>query len=295
MTFPQPVIYRSIEPKSTGDEERLQNALQRLADEDPTCTIKTDAETGQTIIAGMGELHLEILIDRLVREFNVAAHIGKPQVSYRETISKQITENFEYNQLVGGKNQFARVEISLTPISPADGIRFESKIPQGSAIPAQFITAAEQGIKETSSGGVLSGYPLTGIKIVLLRVSFREDDSTEMAFKMAGSMAFKNACGKSGPGILEPVMKIEVVVPVDYMGAVINDLNARRGKITGINARKDTQVVDALAPLSEMFGYATTLRSITQGRAGYTMQFDHYELTTKAIQEELLRKIGRIW
>jgi elongation factor G len=295
MTFPQPVIHRSIEPKSTSDEERLHNALLRLADEDPTCTIKTDVETGQTIIAGMGELHLEILIDRLVREFNVEAHIGKPQVSYRETISTPSTENFEYNQLIGGKNQYARVEINLEPISPADGIRFESRIGQGSIIPAQFIAAAEQGIKETSSGGVLSGYPLTGIKIVLQKVSYREDDSTEMAFKIAGSMAFKNACGRGNPGILEPVMKIEVVVPADYMGAVINDLNARRGKIAGINARKDTQVVDAMAPLSEMFGYATTLRSITQGRAVYSMQFDHYEVTAKSIQDELLRKIGRIW
>ncbi|HEX7510017.1 MAG TPA: elongation factor G [Chitinivibrionales bacterium] len=295
MTFPQPVIHRSIEPKSTADEERLNTALMRLADEDPTCTIKNDAETGQTIIAGMGELHLEILIDRLIREFNVEVHIGKPQVSYRETVTAATTENFEYSQLVGGKNQYARIEIFVDPIAPAEGICFESKIPQSSTIPTEFIAAAKQGILETSSGGVLSGYPLTGIKIVLQRVAYREDDSTEMAFKIAGSMAFKNACGRSGPGILEPVMKIEVVVPADYMGTVINDLNSRRGKITGINARKDMQVVDAAAPLSEMFGYATTLRSITQGRASYSMQFDHYEVTTKAIQEEILRKIGRIW
>jgi elongation factor G len=294
MTFPQPVIMRSIEPKSTSDEERLQNALARLADEDPTCTIKIDSETGQMIIAGMGELHLEILIDRLVREFNVEAHIGKPQVSYRETISNGNVENFEYSQLLGGKNQYARLIIEVNPISPSQGIIFECLIPSNSTIPAEFVAAARQGIMETSSGGILSGYPLAGIKIALKQVAFRETDSTEMAFKIAGSMAFKNACEKSNPGILEPVMKIEVVVPADYMGAVINDLNSRRGKISGINARKDMQVVDAMAPLSEMFGYATMLRSITQGRAGYTMQFDHYEITTKAIQEEILRKIGRI-
>jgi elongation factor G len=295
MVFPQPVISRSIEPKSTSDEERLHSALLRLADEDPTCTIKTDAETGQTIIGGMGELHLEILIDRLVREFNVEAHVGKPQVSYRETISTKTNENFEYSQLIGGKNQYARVVIDIEPIPPSEGIKFENMIPPNSAIPMEFIAAAKQGIVETSSGGVLSGYPLTGIAIILKKVAFREDDSSEMAFKIAGSMAFKNACNRSDPRILEPVMKIEVVVPSDYMGAVINDLNARRGKIVGINARKDAQVIDAQSPLSEMFGYSTTLRSVTQGRAAYTMQFDHYEMTTVSIQEEILRKIGRIW
>ncbi|MGB7566643.1 MAG: elongation factor G [Chitinivibrionales bacterium] len=294
MVFPQPVIMRSIEPKSTADQDKLQSALLRLADEDPTCTIKVDAETGQTIIAGMGELHLEILIDRLTREFNVEAHIGKPQVSYRETITENGTEDFEYSQLMGGKNHYARVNIDIEPTQPSTGIKFESKIPPNSTIPAEFIAAAKQGIMETSSGGVLSGYPLLGIRIVLKRVSFREDDSTEMAFKIAGSMAFKNACGRSAPAILEPVMKIEVVVPPDYMGAVINDLNARRGKISGINQRASAQVVDAEAPLSEMFGYATMLRSLTQGRAVYTMQFDHYDRTAKGVQEDILRRIGRI-
>jgi elongation factor G len=295
MTFPQPVISRSIEPKSTGDEDRLHQSLMRLADEDPTCTIKTDNETGQTIIGGMGELHLEILIDRLVREFNVAAHIGKPQVSYRETISTKSTENVEYSQLIGGKNQYARVEITIEPISPSDGIKFENRIPQTSTIPQLFIEAAKQGVVESSSGGVLSGYPLAGILISLQKVAFREDDSTEMAFKIAGSMAFKNACNRSNPGILEPVMKIDVVVPVDYVGTVINDLNARRGKIIGINSRKDLQALDAQAPLSEMFGYSTVLRSITQGRGSYSMQFDHYELTPNTIQETILKKIGRLW
>jgi elongation factor G len=294
MTFPQPVISRSIEPKSTGDEEKLHTALGRLADEDPTCTVKMDPETGQTIISGMGELHLEILIDRLIREFNVEAHIGKPQVSYRETISAGITETFELSQLIGGKNQYAKVVIGVEPIHPSLGTVFESRIPEKS-VPAEFLTAAKQGVVETSGSGVMSGYPFIGVKSTLKALTFREDESTEMAFKIAGSMAFKNACAKCSPVILEPVMKIEVVVPPDYMGTVINDLNARRGKISGIIARKDAQVIDGESPLSEMFGYATTLRSLTQGRAVYTMQFDHYEPTSKTVQDEILKRIGRIW
>jgi elongation factor G len=294
MTFPQPVISRSIEPKSTSDEEKLHIALNRLADEDPTCTVKLDQETGQTIISGMGELHLEILIDRLTREFNVEAHIGKPQVSYRETITGSITETFELSQLIGGKNQYARVVITAESIHPSKGTEFESKIPE-KTVPDEFLAAAKQGIIETSGSGVMSGYPLIGIKITLKGLTFREDDSTEMAFKIAGSMAFKNACAKCTPVILEPVMKIEVVVPSEYMGAVINDLNARRGKISGITARKDVQVIDGESPLSEMFGYATSLRSLTQGRAVYTMQFDHYEPTGKTVQDDILKRIGRIW
>jgi elongation factor G len=294
MTFPQPVISRSIEPKSTSDEERLNTALARLADEDPTCTVKVDPETGQTIISGMGELHLEILIDRLIREFNVEAHIGKPQVSYRETITGRTVETFELSQLIGGKNQYAKLVLSVEPIDPAKGTEFEIKISEKS-VPAEFLNAARQGIVETSSGGVMSGYPLTGVKTSLKGLTFREDESTEMAFKIAGSMAFKNACVKCTPTLLEPAMKLEVVVPPDYMGAVINDLNARRGKILGISARKDVQIIAGAAPLSEMFGYATMLRSLTQGRAVYTMQFDHYEQTTKGVQAEILKRIGRIW
>jgi elongation factor G len=294
MVFPQPVISRSIEPKSTSDEEKLHNALARLVDEDPTCKVKLDQETGQTIISGMGELHLEILIDRLVREFNVEAHIGKPQVSYRETITGETTEKFELSQLIGGKNQFARVVLSVEKIDPGLGTQFESKV-SDKAIPAEFIGAAKQGIVETSGSGVMSGFPLIGIKTTLKALAFREDDSTEMAFKIAGSMAFKNACVRCTPVLLEPVMKLEVVVPAEFMGAIINDLNSRRGRIHGIITRKDVQVIDAEAPLSEMFGYATTARSISQGRAVYTMQFDHYEQTNSAIQEEILKRIGRIW
>jgi len=294
MIFPQPVIFRSIEPKSTSDEEKLHVSLARLADEDPTCTIRVDQETGQTIISGMGELHLEILIDRLVREFNVEAHVGKPQVSYRETITGSTSENFEFSQLIGGKNQFAKVEISVESISPSKGSEFESRVSEQD-FPAEFIAAAKQGILETSGCGVLSGYPLLGIKTILKSIAFREEESTEMSFKIAGSMAFKNACIKCLPALLEPIMKIEVVVPVDFMGVVINDLNSRRGKINGISSRKDIQVIDGESPLAEMFGYATMLRSITQGRASYTMQFDHYEPTNKNIQDEILRRIGRIW
>jgi elongation factor G len=294
MTFPEPVISRSIEPKSTSDEERLNTALARLADEDPTCTVKLDQETGQTIISGMGELHLEILIDRLTREFNVEAHIGKPQVSYRETVTAGTIETFELSQLIGGKNQYAKLVVAVEPISAGEGTKFESKIAD-KTVPQEFVNAAQQGIVETSSGGIMSGYPLTGVSITLRSLFFREDDSTEMAFKIAGSMAFKNACAKCAPALLEPVMKLEVVVPPDYMGAVINDLNARRGKISGITARKDAQIIAGEAPLSEMFGYATTLRSVTQGRAVYTMQFDHYDRTSKTVQDEILKRIGRIW
>ncbi len=294
MTFPQPVIRLSIEPKSTSDEEKLHQALSRLADEDPTCTVNLDQETGQTIISGMGELHLEILVDRLTREFGVAAHIGKPQVSYRESIMGSVTEVHEMSQLIGGKNQYAKVTITVESIEPSRSTEFENKIPD-KTVPTEFLNAAKQGIIETSNSGVMSGYPLIGIKTTLKSLTFREDDSTEMAFKIAGSMAFKNACSKCSPAILEPVMKIEIVVPPDYMGAVINDLNARRGKIHGITARKDVQVIDGEAPLSEMFGYATTLRSASQGRASYTMQFDHYEPTSKPVQDEILKRIGRIW
>jgi elongation factor G len=256
--------------------------------------VKLDPETGQTIISGMGELHLEILIDRLIREFNVEAHIGKPQVSYRETIAGNTVETFELSQLIGGKVQYAKVVLSVESINPARGTEFESKISEKS-IPAEFVNAAKQGVVETSGGGVMSGYPLTGVLTTLKGLFFRDDDSTEMAFKIAGSMAFKNACARCTPAILEPVMKLEVVVPAVYMGAVINDLNARRGTVSGITARKDAQVISGAAPLSEMFGYATMLRSLTQGRAVYTMQFDHYEPTSKTVQEEILKRIGRIW
>jgi elongation factor G len=293
MAFPEPVLFRSIEPKSNADEEKLVTALARLCDEDPTCQVNTDGETGQRLIAGMGELHVEILVDRLVREFNVGVHVGNPQVSYRESVSSKVADFFELSQLIGGKSQYAQVWISIEPIDASRGIEFVSTV-KDEGFPEIFVAAVRQGVLEASSGGVLSGYPLVGIRTTLTRVSFREEDSTEMGFKIAGSMAFKQACQKADPAILEPVMKIEVVVPAEYIGPVINDLSSRRGRVAGISARPDGQVVDAEAPLSEMFGYPTSLRSLTQGRAVYTMQFDRYEPTGTDVQDRVLRRIGRI-
>ena len=293
MIFPEPVLARAIEPKSTADEEKLVTALKSLSDEDPTCRVNIDSETGQRLINGMGELHLEILIDRLIREFNVGVHVGKPQVSYRETITSKLTEDYELSQLIGGKSQYARVIVCIEPVEASKGIEFKHAIVDPS-FPPEFIESVRQGIIESSSGGFLSGYPLAGISVQLKNAFFRSEDSTEMGFKIAATMAFKQACLKANPSILEPLMKIEVVVPSDYMGSVINDLSSRRGKVLGIMARKDTQVIDAEAPLSEMFGYATALRSLTQGRAVYTMQLDRYEVTTKTVQDEILRRIGRM-
>jgi elongation factor G len=294
MEFPQTVLSRSIEPKNTADEEKLSQALQRLCDEDPTCQVKIDGETGQRLISGMGELHVEILVDRLIREFNVGVHVGNPQVSYRESVSGSTVEDFEFSQLIGGKSHYARVTLAIEAVAPSSGMVFESAVAEAQ-FPSMFLAAIRQGVMEASSGGVLSGYPLAGIRTVLRSASFRTDDSTEMGFKIASTMAFKQACSKAGPVLLEPVMKIEVVVPVEYMGAMINDLNGRRGRIVRITTRKDAQVVDAEAPLSEMFGYATNLRSLTQGRAVYTMQLDRYESTTPGIQDTILRRIGRLF
>jgi elongation factor G len=293
MVFPEPVLERAIEPKSTADEEKLVTALKSLSDEDPTCRVSINSETGQRLLFGMGELHLEILIDRLVREFNVGVHVGKPQVSYKETVTKNITDDYELSQLIGGKSQYARVTLNLEPVEASKGIDFKHTI-KNPDFPAEFINAVKYGIVESSSGGQLSGYPLAGILVTLKDASFREEDSSEMGFKIAATMAFKQACLKANPSILEPLMKIEVVVPPEYMGSVINDLNSRRGKVLGILARKDVQVIDAEAPLSEMFGYATALRSLTQGRAVYTMQLDRYEVTTKTVQDDILRRIGRM-
>ncbi|MFP4163518.1 MAG: elongation factor G [Chitinispirillaceae bacterium] len=292
MIFPDSVLSRSIEPKSTADEDKLSQALDRLVEEDPTCRVRVDSETGQRLISGMGELHLDVLVDRLVREFSVGVHVGKPQVSYKETITAEVSRGHEFSQLVGGRSHHGQVELKLEPIEPSLGIEFDNKVTE-EAVPAAFIDAVKQGIIESSSGGILSGYPLAGIRATFVSAQYREDDSTEMGFKIAASMAFREACEKASPALLEPVMSVEVVVPSDYMGSVINDLNGRRGRVLGINPRKDVQVVDAQAPLSEMFGYATALRSLSQGRAVYSMQLDRYEVTVKAVQEEILRRIGR--
>ncbi|MCL2181963.1 MAG: elongation factor G [Chitinispirillia bacterium] len=293
MTFPDPVLSRAIEPKSTADEEKLNQALERLVDEDPTCRVRLDSETGQRLISGMGELHVEILVDRLIKEFNVGVHVGKPQVSYKETVLGSAVQGYEFNQLVGGKSHHGNVTITIDSIGAEREVEFVNKVPP-EALPAALVSAVRQGVAEAAGGGVMSGFQAAGISVTLSSAKYVEDASTEIGFKIAASMAFKEACAKAGPAILEPIMSVEMVVPAEYMGSVIHDFNSRRGKVLGIDARKDVQVVSGEAPLSEMFGYATALRSLSQGRAVYTMQLDKYEAAGKNIQDEILRRIGRI-
>ena len=290
MKFPNPVIDVAIEPKSKADQDKLAIALQKLQEEDPTFRVRSDAETGQTIIAGMGELHLEILVDRMKREFKVEANVGKPQVAFRETIKKRV-ENVEgkFVRQSGGKGQYGHVVIHLEPTEPGAGFIFEDKI-VGGVIPREFIKPVEAGIKEALENGVLAGYPVVDVKATLVYGSYHDVDSSEMAFKIAGSMAFKEAARQARPIILEPIMEVEVVAPSDYLGDVIGDLSSRRGKIGGMTQRGDAQVVAADVPLAEMFGYSTTLRSMSQGRAVYSMQFDHYEEVPKSVAEEIITK-----
>jgi len=293
MTFPDSVLSRSIEPKSTADEEKLNLALERLVDEDPTCRVRVDGETGQRLISGMGELHVEILVDRLVKEFNVDVHVGKPQVSYKETVTAAAVQEYEFNQLVGGKTHHGHITLGVEPMDAETGVEFINEVAAG-ALPAGFAGAVRQGVLEAAGGGALSGFPVAGVRVKLLSSVYSEADSTEIGFKIAGSMAFKEACAKASPAVMEPVMSVEIVVPPEYLGAVINDFNSRRGKVLGIEARKDVQAVSGFAPLSEMFGYATALRSQSQGRASYTMQLDKYEVASKAVQESILKRIGRL-
>jgi elongation factor G len=290
MKFPNPVIDVAIEPKSKADQDKLAIALQKLQEEDPTFRVRSDAETGQTIIAGMGELHLEILVDRMKREFKVEANVGKPQVAFRETIKKRV-ENVEgkFVRQSGGKGQYGHVVIHLEPTEPGAGFIFEDKI-VGGVIPREFIKPVEAGIKEALENGVLAGYPVVDVKATLVYGSYHDVDSSEMAFKIAGSMAFKEAARQAKPIILEPIMEVEVVAPSDYLGDVIGDLSSRRGKIGGMTQRGDAHVVAADVPLAEMFGYSTTLRSMSQGRAVYSMQFDHYEEVPKSVAEEIITK-----
>jgi elongation factor G len=291
MKFPNPVIDVAIEPKTKADQDKLAIAMQKLAEEDPTFRVRSDAETGQTIIAGMGELHLEILVDRMRREFKVEANVGKPQVAFRETIRKRV-ENVEgkFIRQSGGKGQYGHVVIHLEPTEPGQGFIFEDKI-VGGVIPREFIKPVEAGIREALDNGVLAGYPVVDVKATLVYGSYHDVDSSEMAFKIAGSMAFKEAARQAKPVILEPVMEVEVVAPSDYLGDVIGDLSSRRGKIGGMTQRGDAQVVAADVPLAEMFGYSTTLRSMSQGRAVYTMQFDHYEEVPKSVAEQIISKV----
>ena len=290
MHFPEPVVDVAIEPKSKADEEKLGNALQRLSEEDPTFRVRTDDETSQTVISGMGELHLEILVDRMMREFGVQANVGKPHVAYRETISGPAETRHRFVRQTGGKGQFADVSLRVEPLEPGKGFEFENEI-VGGAIPKEFIPAVEKGVEEALKGGVVAGYPLVDIKVTLYDGSYHEVDSSEMAFKIAGSMAFKEACNKARPRLLEPIMDVEVVVPEAYMGDIIGDLSARRGRIAGMFTRAEARVIAASVPLAEMFGYATRMRSISQGRAVYSMQFSRYETLPQSVAEEIVAKV----
>ncbi len=289
MVFPEPVISVAIEPKTKADSEKLSQALSKLSDEDPTFRVNTDEETGQTIISGMGELHLEIIVDRLMREFKVDARVGQPQVAYRETITQSATAEGKFVRQSGGRGQYGHVVIEVSPNEMGKGFEFEDAI-VGGVIPREFINSVKAGIEEALKNGILAGYPVVDVKVRLFDGSYHDVDSSEMAFKIAGSMAIKEGLRKAKSVLLEPIMEVEVVVPEEYLGDVIGDLNSRRGKVSGILPRKDAQVVEAYVPLSEMFGYATRLRSLTQGRAVYTMQFDHYEQLPQSIAAEIMEK-----
>jgi elongation factor G len=289
MDFPEPVIAVAIEPKTKADEEKLGLSLQRLALEDPTFKVKVDEETSQTLISGMGELHLEIIVDRLLREFKVEANVGKPEVAYRETIRKTAEAEGRFVRQTGGRGQYGDVWLTVAPAPPGAGFVFENKI-VGGKIPKEFIPAVEKGVREAMTTGVLAGYPMVDLKVSLTDGSYHEVDSSEMAFKIAGSIGFKEACRKAKPVLLEPIMEVEAVVPEEYMGAVVGDLNSRRGRIISMEARAGAQVIRAHVPLGHMFGYATDLRSMTQGRATYTMQFSRYEEVPASVAEEIMAK-----
>jgi elongation factor G len=289
MAFPEPVIQIAIEPKTKADQDKLSEALQKLSDEDPTFKVKVDDETNQTLISGMGELHLEILVDRMRREFKVDANVGKPQVAYRETITKTVQSEGKFVKQSGGRGKYGHVWLEISPNEPGKGFEFENAI-VGGAVPKEFINPVSNGVKEALRNGVLAGYQVVDVKVKLYDGSFHDVDSDEISFKVAGSMAFKQGALKAKPVILEPMMDVEVTTPEEYLGDVMGDLNSRRGKIEGFNARRDAQVIKATVPLAEMFGYATVIRSMTQGRAIYSMQFSHYAKLPKSVAEELVEK-----
>ncbi|MCI6475685.1 MAG: elongation factor G [Mucispirillum sp.] len=288
MEFPEPVISIAIEPKTKADQDKLSVALGKLASEDPSFRVRVDEETGQTVISGMGELHLEIIVDRLKREFKVEANIGNPQVAYRETFRKTVKTEGKYIKQSGGKGNYGHCWLEMTPLEPGSGFEFENKI-VGGAIPKEYIPAIEKGITEAMENGIVAGYPVVDCKVTVFDGSFHEVDSNEMAFKIAASMAFKDGMKQASPVLLEPIMKVEVVTPDEYMGDVMGDLSSRRGRIEGMNVQGNAQVINAMVPLKQMFGYSTELRSITQGRATYTMQFDHYEEVPANIAEEIIK------
>ena len=289
MDFPKPVIFVAIEPKTKADEDKMGMALGKLAQEDPTFRIHTDEDTGQTIISGMGELHLEILVDRMLREFSVGANVGKPQVSYKETIRSRAEAEGRYVRQTGGRGQYGHVKLSVEPAESGSGLEFVNAIVRG-AIPKEFIKPVQQGVREAMTGGILAGYEMRDLKVTLFDGSYHDVDSSEIAFKIAGSMALKDACKKARPTLLEPVMQVEVVLPEEYLGDVIGDLNARRGHIDGMETRQGTQIVRARVPLASMFGYATDLRSMTQGRATYTMHFGRYDEVPRQIGDEIIAR-----
>mgnify|MGYP000917329024 FL=1 len=288
MVFPEPVIEVAIEPKTKAGQDKMGIGLQKLAEEDPTFKTYTNPDTGQTIIAGMGELHLEIIVDRLLREFKVEANVGKPQVSYKETVTGNADVDVKYARQSGGKGQYGHVKITMEPQEPGQGITFVNAI-TGGVIPKEYIPAVEAGVRGAAENGILAGYPVIDFKVKLYDGSYHEVDSSEMAFKIAGSMAFKQAMEKASPVLLEPYMKVEITTPEEYLGDVMGDVNSRRGKIEGFSDRNGIKVIDAYVPLSEMFGYATTLRSMTQGRASYSMEFHHYEKVPNSVAEKILK------
>ena len=289
ITFPEPVISVSIEPKTIADQDKMSEALTKLSEEDPTFKVHSDEETGQTIISGMGELHLEVLVDRMLREFRVSARVGRPQVAYRESITRTVGRaEGRYIKQTGGRGQYGHVIVEMIPGEPGSGIVFENSI-RGGVIPSEFISAIEKGVMEASTGGVLAGYPATDIYVRLYDGSYHEVDSSEMAYKMAGSIAFREAMQQAGPVLLEPIMKVEVLTPEDFLGDIIGQLNARRGEIIGMEHRPgNVQAVRSSVPLAEMFGYATILRSATQGRGIFTMEFDHYAEVDESVAKAII-------
>jgi len=289
MEFPDPVISVAVEPKTKADQEKMSIALQKLAQEDPSFRVHTDEESGQTIISGMGELHLEIIVDRMKREFKVEAEVGAPQVAYRETIRNAVNQEYKYAKQSGGRGQFGHVFIKLEPMEPGSGYEFVDEI-KGGVIPKEYIPAVDKGIQEAMQRGIQAGYPVEDVKVTLYDGSYHEVDSSEMAFKLAGSMAFREGAKKANPVILEPIMKVEVEVPEEYMGDVIGDISKRRGQVNGMGERAGNKIVDAFVPLAEMFGYSTDLRSMTQGRATYAMEFDHYEEVPANVAKEIIEK-----
>jgi elongation factor G len=290
MSFPEPVIFVAIEPKTKADQDHLSEALSKLADEDPTFNVEINQETGQTIISGMGELHLEVLVERMLREFGVKANIGKPQVAYKETIALPAEAEGRFIRQTGGRGQYGWVKIKLQPLPKGGGFEFEDAT-KGGVLPKEFVPAVKEGIAESMQNGLLAGYPMVDIKAILLDAKYHEVDSTEISFKIAGSLAFQEAAAKGKPVLLEPMMKVEVTVTEEYMGDVINDLNSRRGNILGIHPKGDAQAISVVVPLSDMFGYATRLRSLSQGRATFTMEFDHYEEVPESIFEDLITRL----